>query len=258
MNVLRSIGIICRLTLLETVRRQGFLVLLLLSLGLLLGATVLAKFDHQVQRKVLADLCLASIFLMSSIITVTAIVPLLPGEMEHKTLYPVLAKPVARWQLVAGKYLGGMTAVGLGMASMTAAVALLEWINVGQADAALGYVVPFYFLEAAILGAAALWLSTFLSAPMAWFLSLLVCLLGNVKAALYATLMNHPQPLWNKATITVLYTLLPDLASFNFGDALVHHLVVPNGNLAQTVAYAVCYIWALLFFASYALACREL
>lgn len=258
MNALRPIGIITRLTLLESVRRQGFLVLLLVSVALLLGAAALARFDQQVQRKVLADLCLAAIFLMSSLITVTTLVPLLPGEMEQKTLYPVLAKPVGRWQLVAGKYLGGMAAVGTGMAAMTAAVALLEWQTVGHVDAALGYVVPFYFLEAAILGAVALWLSTFLSTPMAWFLSLLVCLLGNVKTALYGTLMGHPQPLWNKATITVLYTLLPDLASFNFSNALVHHLVVPNGSLAQTAAYAVCYIWAILFFACYSFACREL
>lgn len=257
-NALRPIGIISRLTLVESARRQGFLVLLLLALALLLGATALARFDQQVQRKMLADLCLAAIFLMSSLITVTTIVPLLPGEMEHKTLYPVLAKPVTRWQMVAGKYLGGMTAVGAGMAAMMVAVALLEWRYVGRVDAALGFVIPFYFLEAAILGAVALWLSTFLSTPLAWFLSLLVCLLGNVKASLYGSLMDQPQPPWNREAISVLYTLLPDLASFNFGDALVHHLVVPNGNLAQTAAYAVCYIWGALFLACYSFARREL
>jgi len=165
MNALRNIGIISRLTLVESARRQGFLVLLLLALALLLGATALARFDQQVQRKMLADLCLAAIFLMGSLITVTTIVPLLPGEIEHKTLYPVLAKPVTRWQMVAGKYLGGMTAVGAGMAAMTVAVALLEWRYVGRVDTALGFVIPFYFLEAVILGAVALWLSTFLSTP---------------------------------------------------------------------------------------------
>lgn len=257
-SVLRNVGIIGRLTLMESARRQGFLVLMLLALALLFGAAALARFDQQVQRKVLADLCLWAIFLMSSLITVTTIVPLLPGEVEHKTLYPVLAKPVTRLQLVTGKYLGGMTAVGAGMAAMTAAVALLEWGYVGRVDAALGFVVPFFFLEAAILGAVALWLSTFLSVPLAWFLSLLVCLLGNVKASLYTTLMGQPQPPWNRAAISALYTLLPDLASFNFGDALVHHLVVPSGSLAQTAAYAVCYVWGTLLLAFYSFARREL
>lgn len=258
MNAVRNIGIISRLTLVESARRQVFLVLLLMALALLIGASALARFDHQVQRKVLADLCLAAIFLMSSLITVTTIVPLLPGEIEHKTLYPVLAKPVTRLHLVTGKYLGGMATVAVGMAVLAAATALLEWVFVGRVDAARGFVVPFYFLEAAILGAVALWLSTFLSAPLAWFLSLLVCLLGNVKASLYATLMGQPQPIWNKAAISVLYTLLPDLASFNFGDALVHRLIVPNGTLAQTAAYAVCYVWGALFLAFYSFARREL
>lgn len=257
-SALRSIGIVSRVTLLESIRRQGFLVLLLVSLALLLGATALARFDAQVQRKVLANLCLGAIFLMSSLITVTTIVPLLPGEVEQRTLYPVIAKAVPRWQFVFGKYLGGMATVAAGMLAMTAAVALLERLSVGRVDAALGFVVPFYFLEAAVLGAVALWLSTFLSAPMAWFLSLLVCLLGNVKTALYTTLMGQPQPIWNKATISVVYALLPDLASFNFSEALVHHLVVPNGTLAQTAAYAACYIWGALFLANYSFARREL
>jgi len=70
--------------------------------------------------------------------------------------------------------------------------------------------------------------------------------------------MGQPQPPWNKAAISVLYALLPDLASFNFGDALVHHLVIPNGTLAQTAAYAACYVWGALFLACYSFARREL
>ena len=131
---------------------------------------------------------------------------------------------------------------------MTAAVALLEWRLCGPGGRRPGLSSSrSTFLEAAILGAVALWLSTFLSTPLwpgscrCWS----VCW-GTSRPPSTRLSWASRSLIWNKAAISVLYTLLPDLASFNFGDALVHHLVIPNGNLAQTAAYAVCYIWGAL------------
>ena len=59
--------------------------------------------------------------------------------------------------------------------------------------------------------------------------------------------------------ISALYHLLPNLESFNFKDALVHHLtVVPAPYLWQTAAYGLCYTAALLTLASLTFARKEL
>jgi len=258
MQTLRNIGIIGRITLIEGARRQVFHVLLFFALALILGAVALARFDGQVQRKMLTDLGMCAIFLVSSLIAVTVSVGSLPGEVEQRTITPVIAKPVLRWQFLFGKYAGAMATVAVGMAAMTGAFAGLEACYVGHVDVALFVVVPFLFLEAAVLGAIALWLSTFTSWPLAWFLSLLVCLLGNVRTPLYDHLTAQLQSLFDKAAISALYGLLPDLASFDLKDALVHHLTLSGGLLAQTAMYAVCYIWAVLGLAAYSFARREL
>ena len=258
MQSLRNIGIISRLTLLEGGRKQVFHVLMLVAVFMIFGSATLAKFDQHVQMKMLTDLCLFAIFFVSSLIAITITVTSIPGEIESKTVYPVIAKPVARWEFICGKYAGAMGTVAIGMAIMAATFALLQAFYAGKIDPAGLYVIPYLFLETAVIGAVSLWLSTFCSWPLAWFLSILVYLLGNVKFPLYATLMHQHQSAFNKVTISVLYHLLPNLESFNFKDAMVHHLSVPTGYLWQTALYGIFYTSAMLALASYSFSRREL
>jgi len=257
-QALRNIVIIGKITMLEGARKQVFHVLMLFAVFLIFGSASLAKFDKHVQIKMLNDLCLFSVFLVSAIVAITITVTGIPGEREQKTIYPVIAKPVARWQFVCGKYAGAMGTVAIGMGVMAATFIFLQMVYMGHVDPAMLYVLPFLFLETAILAAMALWLSTWASWPLAWFLSVLLCLLGNVKFPLYASLTAHPQPAFNRVTIAVLYHLLPNLESFNFKDAMVHHLTVPNAYLWQTAVYGLCYTAALLTLASLTFAKKEL
>ena len=243
---------------LEGARKQVFHVLMLVAVFLIFGSTVLAKFDQHVQMKMLTDVCLWCVFCVSAVIAVTITVTGVPGEVEQKTVYPIIAKPVRRWEFILGKYAGAMGTVAVGMAVMAATFAGLELAYQGFIEASVFYVFPFLFLETAILGAVALWLSTFMSWPLAWFLSVFFCLLGNAKFTLYASLMARHQSDFNRAAITLLYHLLPNLQSFDFKDAMVHHLSVPNDYLWQTAAYGVCYAAALLTLASVSFARREL
>lgn len=258
MQSLRNIGIIGRITMLEGARKQVFHVLVLVAVFLIFGSATLAKFDRHVQMKMLSDLCLFAMFLLSAVIAVTVTVTGVPGEMEQKTVYPVIAKPVRRWEFICGKYAGAMGTVAIGLAIMTATFAFLQVTYGGKLDAATFYVIPFLFLEAAILGAVALWLSTFCSWPLAWFLTAVLYALGSDKFQIYASLIARPQNALNRVTIEVLYHLLPSLESFNFKDAMVHHLMVPNAYLWQTAAYGLCYTAAVLTLASWTFARREL
>jgi len=258
MQALRNVGIIGRITMLEGARKQVFHVLMLFAVFLIFGSAALAKFDQHVQMKMLDDLCLFSVFLVSSVVAITITVTGIPGEREQKTIYPIIAKPVARWQFVCGKYAGAMGTVAIGLAIMAVTFAFLQFFYMGHLDSAMFYVLPFLFLETAVLAALALWLSTWASWPLAWFLSVLLCLLGNVKFPLYASLMAKPQSGFNRVVIGTLYHLLPNLESFNFKDAMVHHLQVPNAYLWQTAAYGIFYTAALLTLASLTFARKEL
>ena len=258
MQTLRNIGIIGRITMLEGARKQVFHVLMLFAVSLIVGSTVLAKFDQHVEMKMLTDMCMASVFFISTIIAITITVTGVPGEMEQKTIYPVVAKPVRRGEFILGKYAGAMGTVAIGMALMGLTFALLEVFYQGYIEPSVFFVFPYLFLETAIMGAAALWLSTFTSWPLAWFLCIGFSLLGNIKFSLYDWLMHNNPGAFNTLTITTLYHLLPNMQSFDFKDAMVHHLYVPNAYLWQTAAYGLCYTGALLTLATLTFARREL
>lgn len=243
---------------LEGARKQVFHVLVLFAIVMIFGSAALAKFDHHVQMKMLTDLSLFSMFMVGSIIAITLTVTGIPGEMEQKTVYPVIAKPVRRWEFVCGKYAGTMGTVAISVAIMTAAFAFLQIAYGGSLDPSAFYIIPFLLLETAILGAIALWLSTICSWPLAWFLSIVLYLLGNVKFPLYESLMARPENAFNRVTISALYHLLPSLESFSFKDAMVHHLIVPNAYIWQTAIYGLCYALAMVTLASWSFGRREL
>ena len=134
MQTLRNIGIIGRITMLEGARKQVFHVLMLVAVFLIFGSASLAKFDTHVQMKMLTDLCLVSMFFVSAVIAITITVTGVPGEMEQKTVYPVIAKPVRRWEFILGKYAGAMGTVAIGMAVMAVTFAFLQFVYQGHID----------------------------------------------------------------------------------------------------------------------------
>lgn len=254
----RHLGTIAKISMLEGARKHIFHVLMLFSLTLIVVSTMLGFFDHNLQIKIVKDLCSVAILISSGIIAITLSVSGLPQEMESKTAYPVLAKPVRRWEFVVGKYLGTMGTVGIGMGIMAVAFAGILIAYSGHFDTGVFLVLPYLFLEAAILGAVGVLLSTFCSPALAWFLAIFIYLLGNVKFGFYSFLEAHDHSLMGKAVGVALYQALPNLECFNFKDSIVHHIPVPGAYLLQTALYGLLYCASLLTLASLVFARKEL
>lgn len=255
---LRHLGTIAKISMLEGARKHIFHVLMLFAVTLIAISTMLGFFDHNVQIKIVKDLCSVAILVSSGIIAITLSVSGLPQEVETKTAYPVLAKPVRRWELVVGKYLGTMGTVAIGMAIMGIAFAGILLAYAGHVDTGVLIVMPYLFLEAAILGAVGVFLSTFCSPALAWFLAIFVYLLGNVKFGFYSFLTSHDHSVMGKVVGVALYQALPNLECFNFKDSIVHHIPVPGAYLMQTALYGVLYTASLLTLASAIFARKEL
>ncbi|MDR3708495.1 MAG: ABC transporter permease subunit [Capsulimonadaceae bacterium] len=259
LNVFRHIGVIATISMLENARKQIFHVLMLFALTLLACAVLLGRFGHDVQIQTIKDMCSAVIQISASLIAITLSVTGIPQEIEQKTAYPVLAKPLDRWEFVVGKYLGTMGAVAIGIVILAATFCVVLLGYAHTVDPGLLLVLPYILLEAALLAAVGLLLSTLASPPLAWFLGAFIYCLGSAKFGIYAYLTGgHEANLVSKAVGTAIYHLLPNLECFNFKEALVHHLPVPAGYLVQTALYAVLYTAAVLTVASYSFSRKEL
>src|ERR1043165_5772481 len=69
---------------------------------------------------VLKSMMLGIIQLTSAVIAIVLTVYMIPNEIERRTIYTILSKPVQRWQFLVGKFLGAVLALGLMMTLMTA------------------------------------------------------------------------------------------------------------------------------------------
>ncbi|MEN6520598.1 MAG: ABC transporter permease subunit [Armatimonadota bacterium] len=249
--------ILARLTMLENARKQVFHVVTLLTLTIICASVLLSFFTLGVQVKILKDLCMTSILFCGGVLAIALAATAIPGEVESRTCYPTLARPVTRCQLVLGKYFGtlftvyiGLAVIGLAFAALLVGRHALDWLLV----LALGYAL----LEVAIIAAISMCLSTFTTPAVAAMVSFLVFIAGSAKIGYFRPLVENVDNPVAKAMVKGVYHLLPNLESFNFKDALVHRLHVPESYLIQVAVYGVLYAALALTVAKYAFSRKEL
>jgi len=257
-TVFRHLYTLAGITMLEGARKQIFHVLMLFAMTLIVISTMLGFLDHNVQIKIIKDLVCVAILISSSLIAITLSVSGLPQEVELRTVYPIMAKPIRRWEFVVGKYLGTVGTVAIGMLIMLVAFCGILFAYSGHVGAGVFIVMPFLLLEAAIVAAIGVMLSTFCSPPLAWFLTLFAFMIGAFKFQLSEFLSSKDHSAVGKIVEAIGYQLLPNLECFNFKDSLVHDIPVSSIYLLQTALYGVVYTVAMLTLASLMFARKEL
>ncbi|MCC6444905.1 MAG: ABC transporter permease [Armatimonadetes bacterium] len=243
---MRAIWTIARLTVIENIRKQVFQALALVTFALIAASTLLSFFDLGVQVKLLKDLCVVSLLFFGAVMAVALSVSSLTGEVEGKTLYPLLARPVPRASLVLGKYLGVVLTVFAGLSALTGFFLLLLLRYQNGVEAMAGLTVGYIFLETALLAAVGMFLSALASPFLAATLAFMVYLAGSVKIGYLGYMIDqNPSPA-AQIPLKLIFHLLPNLESFHFKDALVHGGPVPGDYLASVALYGFLYTAFLL------------
>lgn len=230
----------------EVFRRKEFYVVLILGAGMvaLLGSVQffggITAFSH------VKETAVHLVLLATVILSVTVGARQLPREQERRTLFTLLAKPVTRGQLLAGKWLGCFAATGLG-------ITLFWGLFLGMVAArevhppAAVYLQAYLFFLA--LAAVCVSLSLFFSTFLTYSANLTVCLLlcpaflwwgGRISRAVAEASMPLPAR-------TVLLHVLPHLEFFDLRTAVVHRwdpLGLPA--LLAVLAYAATYSLAVM------------
>jgi ABC-type transport system involved in multi-copper enzyme maturation permease subunit len=251
----RSIGLVALAAYKETVRDR--VPLMIVGFGVLLvGASYLiSQMTAGQDVKIIKDLGLAALSLMGLAIAVFIGIGLVAKEVERKSIYSVLSKPVTREQFVLGKYFGLVMTLAVNLGAMCAAYyAVLLAIHMLTPRVAPGVVivdprlmiaVVLIFGELMIVTAVALFFSTFSSPFLSAMLTLALWVAGHFNADLrqFEEVVDSPVA----ATVAQgLYYLLPNLTPFNVKAEVVHRVPVAASHVGLTLAYAAVYITALL------------
>lgn len=110
-SILAVAGIVIK----ELYRRKDVYVLFVLTVLLCLIMGSVRFFNDGRIARYLKEICLLLVWISSLIIAITCAARQIPAERENRTLLPLLAKPLTRWQLLLGKFLGCWIACGLAL-----------------------------------------------------------------------------------------------------------------------------------------------
>src|ERR1700712_1310595 len=116
----RRIAAIAGNTLTELTRLKVFYVLLLFALLLIGSSIFMAQFSFQQEFQVLKDTSLGAISFFTSLLAILGTARLVPQDLEDRTIYTILAKPVPRFEYLAGKLLGVLSLLAISVVVMAA------------------------------------------------------------------------------------------------------------------------------------------
>ena len=236
----------------ESVRDRVLYNLIFFALVMIAAAVIVGKISIGVEHEVIINLGLTAISLFGLVMAIFIGVGLVHKEMEKRTLYSLLAKPVRRWQFLTGKYFGLLLTLTVNTAVMCAGIfAALLYVNhkLVATDAHILVAAYFILLQLALTTAIALFFSCF-STPM---LSTIFTL-GFYVAGTFASDIRGVGAITGSLTLKIvtsmIYYLLPNFSNFNVIAVTAHGHAIPKALIALNTAYAAIYIGAVLLAAS--------
>ena len=242
----------------ESVRDKVLYNLVLFAIVLIGASYLLGQLTAGQDVKIIKDLGLAATSIFGLFIAIFIGIGLVSKEVERRSAYSLLAKPIHRYQMIAGKFAGLTLTLAVNVAIMAAALyavlAYMRWgvpANVQQAwdapalDPAMLKAVLLILLELMIITAIALFFSTFSTPILSAAFTFGLFIVGRFST----DLRNFEQVVQSPAAAKLargLYWVLPNLAQFDVKAQVVHAQPVPLGYIALTAVYAALYISVLL------------
>jgi ABC-type transport system involved in multi-copper enzyme maturation permease subunit len=195
----------------------GFFTLALVALAILIPEVAAGN-----ENKIIIDVGLAVINLLGLAIAVFVGTALINKEIEKRTVYVLIAKPVSRAEFVVGKHWGLSAVLAVLIAAMT--LIFMGILSLKQFD----YPVPsivltavFQFLELSLVAGIAILFGAFTSSLLAMMLTVAVYLMGNFSRDI-VTLGNLADNPGIRQLTQNLYLILPDLSRFNLKNEAIY------------------------------------
>jgi len=244
----------------EAVRDRVLYNLIFFALLMIGAAILVGQISIGIDRMVIINLGLSAISLIGLVMAIFIGVSLVSKEIEKRTLYSLLAKPIHRWEFLAGKYAGLLLTLLVNTTFMTIGLAAALFY-VGRpfvrGDATILVAIYFILLELALVTALALLFSCY-SSPM---LSTLFTL-GVYITGIFAQDIRQAGELSRSVAVEfitrAIYYVVPNFHNFNVIEAAAHAETIPFALIWQNTLYTVVYVTLVLLGATAVFSGRDL
>jgi ABC-type transport system involved in multi-copper enzyme maturation permease subunit len=245
---MRAVRAIAGNTFREAIRDRVLYLFVGFAVVMVLSTKLFGMLTVGDEAKIIKDIGLASMQFFSMLIAVMMSMILISREVDNRTVFNILAKPVRRWQFIVGKYLGLVSIVAANLLLITIVLILMVLIVVGELDLMLFFAAAMTLLEMLVLAAFATLFAVLTRPILGSLMTLAVFVVGQMSADLWLLARQVPGAL-ARSVIAVVYYLLPNLERFNFRTEVVHDLPITGVAVAWAVVYAVAFVAVVLLLA---------
>ena len=275
-------------TLTELTRLKVFYVLLVFGLLLIGSSIFMAQFTFQQEFQILKDVSLGAMSIFTSLLAIVATARLIPQDIEDRTVYTILAKPVPRFEYLLGKIAGVLLLLAISTVVMGAVFlavlytreqtvlhATLRQMSAAprnQIDDALRAVrssalnidllpgIAIIYLKACLLAALTLFVSTFATTNIFTIVVMaFIYFIGHLQAtAREYWLQEHSSGWITRVFLAVVALLFPDLQAFNLVDDIVAGTTISLGPFLQTAGLGIFYTTIYTLLAAFVFYGKEL
>ena len=226
----------------EAVRDRVLYNLIVFVLLLVASAPLFGQISIGIERLILVNVGLSSISLFGTIIAILVGIGLVSKEIEKKTLYTILSRPVRRWEFIVGKYFGLLLTLVVNTALMTVGlyVALLVTAHsLSRADALLLVAIYCIVLQFMMMVALTLLFSSFSTPVFSAIFAFALFVIGTFAEDLknFAA-MSHGLTQW---LATAAAYVVPNFASLNVISQAAHEQPISGSLVAFNTLYALLY-----------------
>jgi len=251
----RRVGLVAWHVFKESVRDRVLYAIAAFAGLLVLGSVLIGQITAGQDLKIIKDLGLATIEIAGALMTIFIGVGLVSREIDRRSIFALLAKPLPRWEFIVGKYLGLVLTITVNLWAMAAALYLvLAWQNMAATESArlswpapaldprLLWAMVMITAEMALLTAVALFFSSFSSSALlsvAFTVGIFVAGLASTDLRHFNDIVQvHPAV---GRFVGAIGWALPAFSEFDIKSQVVHGLPVAPGLIAAMVAYAAIY-----------------
>ncbi|MEO0128275.1 MAG: ABC transporter permease subunit [candidate division WOR-3 bacterium] len=230
----------------ESLRQRIMLLLIIFSILLIIISLFLEPFALGESPKLLRDFGMAVASLFGILVVIIIGSTLIHKDIEKRTIYTVIAKPVKRSEIILGKFLGLFLLIAILESAMALIHQFVILIYEGKFDLPILLNLPFSLIEIAVLLGILLLFSSFSSATLTSIMGVIFYVIGHASPdlKLFADTVKIPGL---KYLAYGFYYILPNLENFNLRLELVHKLPIFTDQVLFSICYGLIYTIFLLY-----------
>jgi ABC-type transport system involved in multi-copper enzyme maturation permease subunit len=237
------VGIVALNTFREAVRDRVLYNLVFFALVMIAASILVGQISIDIEGMVIVTLGLTSISVIGLLIAVFIGVGLVSKEMDKRTLYALLAKPIRRWEFLLGKF-GGLV-LTLAVNTLAMAIGLFLVMSLikrsgEHLEASVLVAVYFILLKLALVVALALLFSCY-TTPLLSILSTAGLYIAGLFVMEMRTFQSGTISPALGALLRWLSYVLPNFENFDVMAAAAHGRGIPHALIVQNTAYAALY-----------------